>query len=318
MRKTAALIVAFGMLAALTACAGAPGAGSCDSPITSGDASAVVTATGTFASAPKIDFPTPLVTKKTQRTQLTPGDGPALQEGQPALVDLTLLNGATGAELTKTPYDGIGGSLVTVGPSTFPALSHGLECAAVGSRVAIVGSAKDTHNGQANEGQGIGADDAFVFVVDVLKAFPGKADGAGQVPQVGMPAVVLAPNGAPGITIPNTAPPKNLEVAVLKAGNGEKVAAGDYVVMKATGVSWSERTVFDSTWKDGPAVVKELVASDTVAKGMVDGLVGKRIGSQVLLVVPPKLGFPQGNAAAPADATLVYVVDILGIIPHTK
>jgi hypothetical protein len=317
-RKTAALIVAFGMLAGLTACSTGPGAGNCDSPIRSGDASSIVTATGAFATAPKIDFPTPLVTKKTQRTELSPGDGPRLQEGQPALVDLTLLNGATGQELTKTGYDGVGGSLITVGPSTFPALSHGLECAAVGSRVAIVGSAKDSHNGQANPGQGIGADDAFVFVVDVIQGFPAKADGAGQLPETGMPAVVLAPNGAPGITVPNSAAPKNLRVAVLKAGNGHRVAAGDYVVMKYTGVSWDDGTVFDSTWKEGPAVVRELVASDTMAEGMVNGLAGKRVGSQVLLVVPPKLGFPNGNATAPSDATLVYVVDILGIIPHTK
>jgi hypothetical protein len=315
-RKTAALIVAFGTLVALTGCAGNASANGCDSPVASGEASSIVTATGAFAAQPKVDFPTPLITKKTQRTQLLPGDGPALQPGQPALVDLTLLNGATGKVLTQTQYDGTGGSLITVGPSTFPALSHGLECATVGSRVAIVGSAKDTHEGQANPQQGIGADDAFVFVVDILRAFPASANGAGQIPDTGLPAVVLAPDGTPGITIPHSAPPKNLRVAELKSGNGEKVAAKDFVVLKYTGISWSDRTVFDSTWKDGPAVVREMTKSDTVDEGMLKGLVGKRVGSQVLIVVPPKLA--AGNSLAPGGATLVYVVDILGIIPHTK
>ena len=87
MRKTAALIVTFGMLAALTACSGTAGAEGCDSPITSGGASSVVTATGELGAEPKVDFPTPVVTQKTQRTQLLPGDGPALQMGKPALVD---------------------------------------------------------------------------------------------------------------------------------------------------------------------------------------------------------------------------------------
>jgi hypothetical protein len=315
-RKTAALIVTFGMLAALTACSGTAGAGGCESPITSGGASSVVTATGELGTAPKVDFPTPVVTQKTQRTELLPGNGPALQNGQAALVELTLLNGATNAVLTQTAYDGIGGSLITVGPSDFPALSRGLACATVGSRVAIVGSAKDTHEGQASEAQGIGADDSFVFVVDILKAFPAKADGAGQVPQVGMPAVVLAPNGAPGITIPNSSAPKALKVALLQAGDGAKVADGDYVVLKYTAVTWEDGTDVDSTWKDGPAVVKELVKSNTVPEGLVKGLVGKRTGSQVLLVIPPKLA--EGVTAAPTDATLVYVVDILGIIPHSK
>jgi FKBP-type peptidyl-prolyl cis-trans isomerases 1 len=314
-RKTAALIVAFGMLAALTACSGTAGAQGCDSPITSGGASSVVTATGELGSEPKVDFPTPVVTQKTQRTQLLPGDGPALQNGQAALVELTLLNGATGAELTKTAYDGIGGSLITVGPSDFPALSRGLECATVGSRVAIVGSAKDTHDGQASEAQGIGADDSFVFVVDILKAFPAKAHGAGQVPEEGMPSVVLAPNGTPGITIPNSSAPDKLKVAVLQAGDGAKVADGDYVVLKYTAVNWDDGEVSDSTWKDGPAVVREMVKSDTVPEGLVKGLVGKRVGSQVLLVIPPTA---DGSSSAATDATLVYVVDILGIIPHSK
>ena len=316
MRKTAALIVAFGTLVALTGCAGNAAAGGCDSPVTSGDASSIVTATGTFAAQPKVDFPTPLITNKTQRTQLLPGDGPALQPGQSALVDLTLLNGTTGDVLTQTQYDGTGGSLITVGPSTFPALSKGLACATVGSRVAIVGSAKDTHEGQANPQQGIGADDPFVFVVDILRAFPASADGAAQIAQPGLPAVVLAPDGTPGITIPNTAPPKDLRVAELKSGHGKKVAAKDFVVLKYTEVSWDDSTVVDSTWKDGPAVVREMTKSDTVPEGMVKGLVGKRVGSQVLIVAPPSQS--EGSSAAPGGATLVYVVDILGIIPHTK
>ncbi|MEO6505131.1 MAG: FKBP-type peptidyl-prolyl cis-trans isomerase [Terrimesophilobacter sp.] len=316
MRKTAALLVAFGMLAALTACSGTASAQGCDSPITSGGASSVVTAAGELGSQPKVEFPTPVVTQKTQRTQLLPGDGPALQTGEPALVELTLLNGATGAVLTQTAYDGIGGSLITVGPSSFPSLSRGLKCATVGSRVAIVGSAKDTHNGQASEGQGIGADDSFVFVVDILKAFPAKADGNGQVPEVGLPAVVLAPNGAPGITVPHSSAPNELKVALLQTGDGTKVADSDYVVLKYTAIAWADGAVVDSTWKDGPAVVKEMVKSDTVPEGLVKGLVGKRTGSQVLLVIPPKLA--QGVTSAPTDATLVYVVDILGIIPHSK
>lgn len=315
MRKTAALIVAFGMLAALTACSGTAGAQGCDSPITSGGASSVVTAKGELGSAPKVDFPTPVVTQKTQRTLLLPGDGPALQSGQAALVELTLLNGANGDVLTQTAYDGIGGSLITVGPSDFPALSRGLECATVGSRVAIVGSAKDTHAGQASEAEGIGANDSFVFVVDILKAFPAKAHGAGQVPEVGMPSVVLAPNGAPGITIPHSSAPDKLKVALLQAGDGAKVADGDYVVLKYTAVNWDDGEVSDSTWKDGPAVVREMVKSDTVPEGLVKGLVGKRAGSQVLLVIPPTAN---GTSSAATDATLVYVVDILGIIPHSK
>ena len=73
--------------------------------------------------------------------------------------------------------------------------------------------------------------------------------------------------------------------------------------------------MFDSTWEDGQAVVKSLTASDNLAKGFVDGLVGQKVGSQVLLVIPPDLAAGSGAAEG---ATLVYVVDILGVIPRAK
>ena len=311
-RKTAAFIATFGMLAALTGCSAGPASG-CDSNIQPGDASSIVTATGKFASEPSVDFPTPLVTKKTQRSELLPGDGAPLQDGESALIDLTVLNGATGAEITKTGYDGIGGSLATIGPSDFNAISLGLSCATVGSRVAIVASAKDSHDGQASPQQGIGADDAFVFVIDILQSFPAKASGVGQLPERDLPAVVLAPDGTPGITVPQQDPPKDLTVAVLQAANGAKLKADDLAVLKYTGLTWDDHTVFDSTWKDGQAVVTRLTASDSVAKGFVDGLVGQKVGSQVLLVIPPELATGSG---APANATAVYVVDILGVIPR--
>lgn len=321
MRKTAVLIVTFGMLAALTACSGTASrtaSGDCNSAPVSGDASSIVTATGKFSIEPTVNFPTPLFTQKVQRSELLPGKGAPLQEGQSALVDLTVLNGATGNIVTTTGYNGTGGSLVTIGPSDFPVISLGLRCATVGSRVAVVGPAKDSHNGQASPQQGIGANDSLVFVVDILRSFPATADGAGQVPQPGLPAVVLAPNGAPGVTVPKQDPPKALSVAVLQAANGKKLAQGDFAVLKYTGVVWNDSTVFDSTWKNDQAAVRTLTKSTTVAAGFVDGLVGQRVGSQVLLVIPPKLGFgSQGGNGAPANATLVYVVDILGIIPRT-
>ena len=52
-----------------------------------------------------------------------------------------------------------------------------------------------------------------------------------------------------------------------------------------------------------------------VIEGWVRALVGERVGSRVLLVIPPKLGYgAKGNADAGilGSDTLVFVVDILG------
>jgi len=43
--------------------------------------------------------------------------------------------------------------------------------------------------------------------------------------------------------------------------------------------------------------------------------VGQTVGSQVAIVVPPALGYPDGNqpAGVPDGSTLIYVFDILGV-----
>lgn len=313
MRTLPALLLTATLVASLTSCAGGPFGSGCDSPVSAGDASAVVTATGKFDTKPTVEFPTPVVTKKTERSELLPGNGAPLEEGQAAVLKFTILNGTDGTVLQQSDYTGAG-SLITIGKSEVPVVSLGLQCATVGSRVAIVGSAKDTHDGQADPNSGIGADDAFVYVIDIVKAFPAKASGAAQIPQPGLPAVVTAPDGAPGITVPKTDPPKKLTVAVLQRGDGKKVAADDQVVVKYTGVLWADSSVFDSTWTKHQASVVQLKESSTVTAGFADGLAGQRIGSQVLLVVPPGEGFGDaGSTGVPPGSTLIYVVDILGL-----
>jgi peptidylprolyl isomerase len=48
---------------------------------------------------------------------------------------------------------------------------------------------------------------------------------------------------------------------------------------------------------------------------MYAALVGAKVGSQVLVVIPPKEGFPSGSAPTGVDAksTLIMVIDVLGI-----
>jgi peptidylprolyl isomerase len=108
----------------------------------------------------------------------------------------------------------------------------------------------------------------------------------------------------------------------LLVGTGAKVAEGQQIVAQYTGVIWRNNTEFDSSWKPdrGPfaariAETNQQTGEPGVIKGWVDGLVGQRVGSRVLLVIPPKLGYGKtGNAQAGIQGTdtLVFVVDILG------
>ena len=63
MRRLPALLTAAALAtvlaSSLTACSGIPGFGGCTPAYEPGDASELVTASGSFASEPVVDFPTP-------------------------------------------------------------------------------------------------------------------------------------------------------------------------------------------------------------------------------------------------------------------
>ena len=315
MRKTTALIAAIALLGGLTACSGgtASGTAACDPAVLPGKASAVVTAAGSLGSAPKVQFPTPLYTKATQTSTIIAGTGAPITSGQPVILDVTILNGADATPLRETSYAATGGSLITAGKSTVPAISQSLECAKVGSRISIVASAKDSHGGAADPTNGIGKNDSFVYVVDVKDAFLAKANGADQAPVNGMPAVVLTADGTPGISVPDRTAPKTSTINVLKKGSGATVKTDQFLVVKFTAIGWSSKIVFDSTWTDHQASVLQVGAA-TVSTGLSQALIGQQVGSQILAVLPPQAAaVTDGSGKAPADDAAIYVVDILGI-----
>ena len=56
------------------------------------------------------------------------------------------------------------------------------------------------------------------------------------------------------------------------------------------------------------------VSEGSLIKGFVTGLVGQKVGSQVLIVTTPEAAYgsnPPEGSGIPKDASLVFVVDIL-------
>ncbi|HYI33703.1 MAG TPA: FKBP-type peptidyl-prolyl cis-trans isomerase [Glaciibacter sp.] len=321
MRKAPALIATAGLLlAVLSGCATDPNASAsdCKPPVEDGSASQLVEVTGEFGEVPKVDFPTPLKTKTTQRAEVIEGEGPGLVLGQKAKVDLSVYNGTTGEVIEASKYDGTTEASFVVSEKTIKGLTNSLKCAQVGSRVASVVAPKDAFGEAGNEQIGVGKNDSLIFVMDIIKAYLPRANGADQAVASGLPSVVLAENGAPGVTVPSSEPPTELEVGTLKEGKGKKVAEGDTITVHYTGVIWDSKEVFDSSWDRGEPA--EFVAADGstteggVIPGFADALVGQTVGSQVIAVIPPDQAYgDQANEAIPAGSTLIFVVDILGI-----
>ncbi len=206
-----------------------------------------------------------------------------------------------------------------------PGVAKKLPGVKVGSRVVLVTPPADGFGEQGNPQVGVSPTDSLVFVFDILNAFGADAlvDGkpAKSAPGAALPTVAAGRN--PKITVPKVDPPKALVAQDLLVGAGEKVAEGQQIVAQYTGVIWRDNSVFDTSWKAGRGPFAARIAETNmqtgepgVIKGWVDGLVGKRVGSRILLVIPPKLGYGKdGNAQAGIKGTdtLVFVVDILGV-----
>jgi len=319
-RKVPALIATAGLvLVTLTACSPATDAADCDAPVSSGAASDLVSVTGDFGSVPQVDFPTPLKTDSTQRSQIIEGDGPGLVLGQKVQVDLSVFNGTTGESIEKSSYDGETTANFVLNDATIAGLTDGLLCAQVGSRIAVVASPEDAFGpAGGNADIGVAEDDSIVFVLDVVKSYLTQADGAAQLPEAGLPAVVLAEDGTPGVIVPSADPPTDLEVGVLKKGDGDVVEDGAIVTVHYTGVIWDSKTVFDSSWAKGSPAAFVAADGTTTEGGVIPGfanaLIGQTVGSQIVAVIPPDQGYgDQASDTIPAGSTLVFVVDILGV-----
>ena len=116
----------------------------------------------------------------------------------------------------------------------------------------------------------------------------------------------------PVLTFPETPAPEDLGVQVLVQGSGDAVQAGDDIEVNYYGQVWSGR-MFDNSYDRGSSISFP-IGVGAVIGGWDDGLVGKLVGSRVLLSIPPHLGYGPGGmpqAGIRGGDTLVFVIDIL-------
>jgi hypothetical protein len=296
-RPLTAVLAAVLVSGALAGCTSATIDGGCVSKFAPGDASSAVTATGDIGDAPDVEFPTPLIAEKTQRSVLISGDGEPAAAGSVVRATFTSFDGTTGAST------GDGTALLSAS-DVARQLGESLECVTVGARLAVVGPAADLFAD--------GAGGTIVAVLDIEAIYLGKANGVNQLPQDGMPTVVTAVDGTPGISSTYLPVAEKSRTATIKAGSGATVAEGDTVVFHARTWTWSAGTTnsvslgaIDSWSRGTPYALVPSAETLTGQEALADAIVGATVGSQVLVVIP--------DPETPATAT-VYVFDILGIL----
>lgn len=312
MRRIPALLAVVGLSAlALTGCsAGAASEDACARPDATGGVLDLIEVVD-VGGDPSIELAAPVYVDAAVFGDVQSGDGTTVtSDAQEVVFAVTISNGASGDVLVQ---GGTNPTSVGAWAENYPGLAEMLRCATEGSR--IVGAVP--YSGfvpEAAANLGLAEGESAVVAIDLQSVYLAAADGVPQnVGSSHLPAVVLAPDGRPGIIVPSSNPPADLVVEVLKRGDGPVVEDDSTVRVHYTGVTWAGKKVFDSSWDSGASAAFSL---GQVVPGFAEALSGQTVGSQILAVIPPELGYQdQDRASIPAGSTLVFVIDILGIEP---
>jgi peptidylprolyl isomerase len=119
----------------------------------------------------------------------------------------------------------------------------------------------------------------------------------------------------PKVHVPSGPPPKALVTNDLIKGSGTAAKTGSNVTVNYVGVLYNGGKEFDSSWKTGKPFGPFQLGAGSVIPGWDKGLVGMKVGGRRELVIPPNLAYGKTGSppTIPSNATLVFVVDLLGV-----
>lgn len=300
--------------ATLAGCSGTVDAATLDTSIKG------VEVTGTPGEPPRVRIAAPLDVGASTSATVVAGSGDPLYLDRIFVLELSIYDARTGKKALSTYDEGQTALAVTDPAGTlFPVLAEALTGQRQGSRVVVAASARDAYGDSGAPQYGIDPGDPVVLVADVVAVPPGRVlagpEGRHRPAPAAVPRLVER-EGQPrafafGASGPH--PPGRLVVATLVEGDGPKVGAHDLVTLDYLGQRWGARTPFEDTFPKEPVTVP--LGVHQVVPAWDRALVGVRRGSRVLVVAPPDLAFGEtGNPPQiPANATLVYVIDVLGV-----
>jgi peptidylprolyl isomerase len=310
LNKSILLLSSIVLTASLTSCA--PAENYACAGFETGAQVESISVTGALGEQPVVSFPSPLNAESIQSRVVIAGEGPVFTGRNLVEFEFAGYNGGSGQLIQQSSFDGTQAQTGAFGPGEVPNFCEALAGAKEGSRIVAIIPPDQAHSGEGVPALGVGAADAFIFVIDLKRVFLEKATGDSVAPEAGLPTVVTTPDGVPGITIPKTAAPTELKVAQLIRGSGNLVEEGQLVTLHYSGFLWDSSEKFDSSWDSGQATQFQM-QEGALIEGFLSAVIGQPVGSQVIAVIPPALGYGDAGAGSiPPGATLVFVIDILG------
>ncbi|MGI6879874.1 FKBP-type peptidyl-prolyl cis-trans isomerase [Microbacterium sp. gxy059] len=271
----------------------------CDAPPAAGDAIDAVDVSGEVGEPAEVSIDAPIEAADFESTILVEGEGEPVEEGQSIVYAGSIYDGDSGELITEQGYEP--GTNLPAAVASETALGMALGCATPGTRAVLV---------VPGQSEGETSYPSQVFVLDFLEVAPSAAWGEDEEAPDGFPEVELGEDGAPTVTVPDGfETPDETELATLKQGDGAEVEDGDTVYVQYAGVKASDGTEFDSSWSRGAPTQ---FSTGGVIEGFTKALVGQKVGSQVIAVIPPEEGYGASEGHELQDETLIFVVDILG------
>lgn len=122
------------------------------------------------------------------------------------------------------------------------------------------------------------------------------------------------PENKPSVTIPNEAPPTQLNIVDDVVGAGDEATKGRNVSVHYVGVAWSNGKQFDASWDRNEPFDFRLGAGQVI-QGWDEGVAGMKVGGRRTLTIPPDMGYGSRGAGGviKGGETLVFVVDLLNV-----
>jgi peptidylprolyl isomerase len=205
----------------------------------------------------------------------------------------------------KTPQ------LVPVSDQTNQIFRDAIVGKTVGSRVLVYAPAEQVFNGAPDPSSGIGNKDVLAIVIDLIDQPLDGPNGSSHKAPSWAPSIQRKKGVVSGLDFAGTPKPDGkLHVGVLREGTGSKVEKGQTIGVDYLGAVYKGKEPFDQNFDSAP--VGFPIGVGSVVPGWDKTLVGQKVGSEVILQIPPKDGY--GNKAQqniPANSTLYFVVDIL-------
>ena len=318
-RRLVALTVVALLLGGAAACGeesnGEPEAGSATGGVPD------VEVAGDFGTEPQVTIDGELKLDETRSEVVIEGDGNPVVEGEQALLHLSVVNGTTGDKALATYDQGAPAAFRMTEAELFKSVVDATVGQPVGSRVVVAAVPEDAFPQGAPQFD-LGAEDNVVFVVDVMSVEPTEVLDGPEGAEVtdlpeDLPTVEAKDGEVTGIDFTGAGeePPEELQVVTLIEGDGPPARDDSLVTFDYLGQVYGTDKVFDQSYDSEPRPFP--VGVGGLIQAWDKGLVGAKRGSRIMIVAPPETAYGEQGSPPdiPADATLTFVVDILGVDP---